>query len=169
LNYNDHAAETGQASPKEPILFTKATSCIGGPNDPITLPRNSVKTDWEVDLGVVISDTAHYVTEAEALKYVARYCLINDVSEREYQMERGGTWDKGKGCDTFGPIGPYLVTADEIWRSAEFRHVARRERRARPNGQYAHHDFLGAGASRLRAFHVVDKSAGRFFESVTAV
>jgi 2-keto-4-pentenoate hydratase/2-oxohepta-3-ene-1,7-dioic acid hydratase in catechol pathway len=97
LNYNDHAAETGQASPKEPILFTKATSCIGGPNDPITLPRNSVKTDWEVELGVVISDTAHYVTEAEALKYVARYCLINDVSEREYQMERGGTWDKGKG------------------------------------------------------------------------
>lgn len=114
LNYSDHAAEAGQAIPKEPILFAKATSCIAGPNDPIMLPRNSVKTDWEVELGVVIGDTARYVTQGDALNRVAGYCVINDVSEREYQLERGGTWDKGKGCDTFGPIGPYLVTTDEI-------------------------------------------------------
>jgi 2,4-didehydro-3-deoxy-L-rhamnonate hydrolase len=114
LNYSDHAAEAGLAVPKEPVLFAKATSCIVGPNDPIVLPRNSVKTDWEVELGVVVGDVARYVTEEEALGYVAGYCLINDVSEREFQLERGGTWDKGKGCDTFGPIGPYLVTADEV-------------------------------------------------------
>jgi 2-keto-4-pentenoate hydratase/2-oxohepta-3-ene-1,7-dioic acid hydratase in catechol pathway len=114
LNYSDHAAETGQPIPKEPILFAKATSCIVGPNDDIMLPRHSVKTDWEVELGVVIGATARYVTESDALNHVVGYCVINDVSEREYQLERGGTWDKGKGCDTFGPIGPYLVTADEV-------------------------------------------------------
>jgi 2-keto-4-pentenoate hydratase/2-oxohepta-3-ene-1,7-dioic acid hydratase in catechol pathway len=114
LNYADHAAETGQAIPKEPIIFMKATSCITGPNDPVMLPPGSTKTDWEVELGVVISHTARQVGEADALKHVAGYCVVNDVSEREYQLERGGTWDKGKGCDTFGPIGPWLVTPDEV-------------------------------------------------------
>ncbi|MFL6550163.1 MAG: fumarylacetoacetate hydrolase family protein [Povalibacter sp.] len=114
LNYSDHAAESGMAVPSEPIIFSKATSCIVGPNDDVMLPKGSTKTDWEVELGVVIGRTAKYVTEQAALEYVAGYCVINDVSERAYQLERGGTWDKGKGCDTFGPIGPYLVTADEI-------------------------------------------------------
>lgn len=114
LNYADHAAEAGLPIPKEPIVFLKATTCISGPHDTVQLPPGSVKTDWEVELGVVIGQTARHVTEAEALSYVAGYCVVNDVSEREYQIERGGTWDKGKGCDTFGPIGPYLVTADEV-------------------------------------------------------
>ena len=114
LNYADHAAEAGLPLPKEPIVFLKATTCITGPNDPVMLPPGSVKTDWEVELGVVIGRTARHVAEAEALAYVAGYTVVNDVSEREYQIERGGTWDKGKGCDTFGPIGPYLVTADEV-------------------------------------------------------
>jgi len=114
LNYSDHAAESGMAVPAEPIIFAKATSCIVGPNDDVMLPRDSLKTDWEVELGVVIGRTARYVTEATALDFVAGYCVINDVSERAYQLERGGTWDKGKGCDTFGPVGPYMVSADEI-------------------------------------------------------
>ena len=114
LNYSDHAAESGMAVPSEPVIFTKATSCIVGPNDNVMLPRGSKKTDWEVELGVVIGRTARYVSEEDALSYVAGYCVVNDVSEREYQLERGGTWDKGKGCDTFGPIGPYLVTADQV-------------------------------------------------------
>lgn len=114
LNFSDHAAESGLAVPAEPIIFMKATSCITGPNDDIMLPKGSLKTDWEVELGVVIGRTARYVREASALDYVAGYCLINDVSERAYQIERGGTWDKGKGCDTFGPFGPYLVTGDEV-------------------------------------------------------
>ena len=114
LNYSDHAAETGAPIPKEPILFMKPTSALVGPNDPVVLPQGSVKSDWEVELGVVIGSKARYVSEAEALKYVAGYCVVNDVSEREYQIERGGTWDKGKGCDTFGPTGPWLVTADEV-------------------------------------------------------
>ncbi len=114
LNYSDHAAESGLAVPTEPVVFMKAISCIVGPNDDVMLPRGSVKTDWEVELGVVIGRTASYVPEDQALEYVAGYCVVNDVSEREYQMERGGTWDKGKGCDTFGPVGPYLVTADEV-------------------------------------------------------
>jgi 2,4-didehydro-3-deoxy-L-rhamnonate hydrolase len=115
LNYIDHAKESGAPIPKEPVIFTKATSCIGGPNDPIMLPKGSVKTDWEVELGVVIGRTARYVPEDKALNYVFGYCTINDVSEREFQLERsGGQWDKGKGCDTFGPIGPWLVTRDEI-------------------------------------------------------
>jgi 2,4-didehydro-3-deoxy-L-rhamnonate hydrolase len=114
LNFSDHAAESGLAVPTEPVIFMKATSCIVGPNDNIMLPKGSLKTDWEVELGVVIGRTARHVSEADALDYVAGYCLVNDVSERAYQLERGGTWDKGKGCDTFGPVGPYLVTADEV-------------------------------------------------------
>jgi 2,4-didehydro-3-deoxy-L-rhamnonate hydrolase len=114
LNYADHAAESGMPVPAEPVLFTKHTSTVIGCNDAIVLPQGSVKTDWEVELGVVIGRTARYVSEADALGHVAGYCVVNDVSEREYQLERGGTWDKGKGCDTFGPIGPWLVTADEV-------------------------------------------------------
>ena len=114
LNYADHAAEAGMPLPKEPILFTKAVSCIQGPDDDVMLPKGSKKTDWEVELGVVIGQRARYVTQKEALSYVAGYCVVNDLSEREYQIERGGTWDKGKGCDTFGPIGPWLVTRDEV-------------------------------------------------------
>jgi len=114
LNYADHAAETGAEIPKEPVIFSKWTSSIVGPNDDVEFPRDSVKTDWEVELGVVIGKGGGYISEADALSHVAGYCLINDVSEREFQIERGGTWDKGKGCDTFGPIGPWLVTADEI-------------------------------------------------------
>lgn len=113
LNYSDHAAETGSPVPDEPVLFTK-WSKPSGANDPIVLPKNSVKTDWEVELGIVIGHKARYVEKEEALSYIAGYAVINDVSEREYQLERGGTWDKGKGCDTFGPIGPWLVTADEV-------------------------------------------------------
>ncbi|NKL34473.1 2-hydroxyhepta-2,4-diene-1,7-dioate isomerase [Rhizobium leguminosarum bv. viciae] len=114
LNYSDHAAETGAAVPPEPIIFMKATSAIVGPNDNVVIPRGSEKTDWEVELGVVIGKTAKYVTEAEALDYVAGYCVSNDVSERAFQTERSGQWTKGKSCDTFGPIGPWLVTKDEI-------------------------------------------------------
>jgi 2,4-diketo-3-deoxy-L-fuconate hydrolase len=114
LNYSDHAAETGAAVPPEPILFMKPTSAINGPNDDICLPRGSRKTDWEVELGIVIGTRAKYVSEAEAEAHIAGWCVINDVSEREYQIERHGTWDKGKGCDTFGPIGPWLVTRDEV-------------------------------------------------------
>jgi ureidoglycolate lyase len=114
LNYSDHAKEANQPLPKEPILFMKAVSSICGPNDNVTIPRNSKKTDWEVELGIVIGTKAQYVSEADALKYVAGYCIVNDVSEREFQLERGGNWSKGKSCDTFGPIGPYLVTSDEV-------------------------------------------------------
>ena len=114
LNYSDHAQEAGMPIPKEPVVFMKATSCIQGPNDPVMLPRGSVKTDWEVELGIVIGTRARYVSKKDALDYVAGYCVVNDVSEREYQLERGPQWDKGKGCDTFGPIGPWLVTTDEI-------------------------------------------------------
>jgi 2,4-didehydro-3-deoxy-L-rhamnonate hydrolase len=114
LNYSDHAAETGAAIPKEPILFLKALSSLSGPNDDIIIPRGSVKTDWEVELGVVIGSRASYLNEQGALDHVAGYCVVNDVSEREYQIERGGQWDKGKGCDSFAPIGPWLVTRDEI-------------------------------------------------------
>jgi ureidoglycolate lyase len=114
LNYADHAAETGAAIPEEPILFMKATSAITGPNDNVIIPRKSKKTDWEVELGIVIGDEARYVSEADAMKHVAGYCLINDVSEREFQAERGGQWTKGKSADSFGPIGPWMVTRDEI-------------------------------------------------------
>ncbi|AWI90674.1 2-hydroxyhepta-2,4-diene-1,7-dioate isomerase [Methylobacterium sp. DM1] len=114
LNYADHAAETGAAIPSEPIVFNKAPSCIVGPNDTVILPKASAKTDWEVELAVVIGARASYVHANEALRYVAGVCICNDLSEREFQMERGGTWTKGKGCPTFGPLGPWLVTLDEI-------------------------------------------------------
>jgi 2-keto-4-pentenoate hydratase/2-oxohepta-3-ene-1,7-dioic acid hydratase in catechol pathway len=114
LNYADHAAETGAAIPKEPIIFLKSLGAYSGPNDDVKIPRGSSKTDWEVELGIVIGSTARYVTEAAAMEHVAGYCVVNDVSEREFQIERGGTWDKGKGCDTFGPTGPWLVTKDEV-------------------------------------------------------
>ena len=114
LNYADHAAESGMPIPQEPVIFTKATSSIVGPDDDIQIPRGSEKTDWEVELGIVIGKGGVYIDEAEAMDHVAGYCVINDVSERAFQIERGGTWDKGKGCDTFGPIGPWLVTRDEV-------------------------------------------------------
>ena len=114
LNYADHAEESNLPIPKEPIIFMKPLSAAVGPNHAVVLPQGSVKSDWEVELGVVIGTTARYVSEDQALQHVAGYCVVNDVSEREYQMDRGGTWDKGKGCDTFGPVGPWLVTADEV-------------------------------------------------------
>lgn len=114
LNYSDHAREAGMELPAEPVMFTKGVSCIQGPDDPVAVPPGSTKTDWEVELGVVIGTQASYVAEADALRHVAGYCVVNDVSEREYQLERCGTWDKGKACPTFGPIGPWLVTADEV-------------------------------------------------------
>ena len=114
LNYADHAAETGAKIPEEPIIFMKATSAIIGPNDDVIIPKNAIKPDWEVELGVVIGKEARYVDEADAMEHVAGYCVVNDVSERHFQTERGGQWDKGKGCDTFGPIGPWLVTKDEV-------------------------------------------------------
>ena len=114
LNYADHAAETGAKIPSEPIVFMKATSCIVGPNDTVLKPRGSIKMDWEVELGVVIGSVTRYVSEADAPKHIAGYCVINDLSERHFQLERGGQWDKGKGCDTFGPLGPWLVTSDEV-------------------------------------------------------
>ena len=114
LNYADHAKEAGMAIPEEPIVFLKATTCLNGPNDDVVMPRGSTKLDWEVELGVVIGREASYVDEAEALDFVAGYCTVNDVSERAFQLSRGGTWDKGKGCDTFGPVGPWLVTKDEV-------------------------------------------------------
>ena len=114
LNYSDHAAETGQEVPPEPVVFMKATTAICGPDDNIEKPRGSTKLDWEVELGLVIGKRAKYVSEAEAMDHLIGYCVINDVSERQFQNERHGTWDKGKGCDTFGPIGPWLVTRDEV-------------------------------------------------------
>jgi 2-keto-4-pentenoate hydratase/2-oxohepta-3-ene-1,7-dioic acid hydratase in catechol pathway len=114
LNYADHAAETGAKIPSEPIVFMKATSCIVGPNDTVLKPRGSIKMDWEVELGVVIGSVTRYVSEADAPKHIAGYCTINDLSERHFQLERGGQWDKGKGCDTFGPLGPWLVTSEEV-------------------------------------------------------
>jgi 2-keto-4-pentenoate hydratase/2-oxohepta-3-ene-1,7-dioic acid hydratase in catechol pathway len=114
LNYADHAAEAGMPLPKEPVVFMKTTSCAVGGDHAVVLPQGSVKADWEVELGVVIGSRARCVAEADALKHVAGYCVVNDVSEREFQLERGGQWDKGKGCDTFGPVGPWLVTADEV-------------------------------------------------------
>ncbi|MEI4488167.1 fumarylacetoacetate hydrolase family protein [Frigidibacter sp. MR17.14] len=121
LNFADHAAETGAPVPKEPIVFSKWTSCLAGPDDTVVLPRDSVKTDWEVELGVVIGTGGSYIPEARALDHVAGYCLVNDISEREWQAERGGTWDKGKGFDGFGPVGPWLVTPDEAGDVADLR------------------------------------------------
>ena len=115
LNYSDHAAEIGMPPPKEPVVFMKAVTCVNGPDDPVMLPQGSKKTDWEVELGVVIGTRAQYVSEQDALKHVAGYCVVNDVSERAFQLEMGTQWDKGKGCDTFGPIGPWLVTQEDIY------------------------------------------------------
>ncbi|RUR42453.1 fumarylacetoacetate hydrolase family protein [Vreelandella populi] len=114
LNYSDHAAETGSEVPPEPVIFNKWTSAICGPNDDVEIPRGSEKTDWEVELGVIIGKGGRYIDEADAMSHVAGYCVVNDVSERAFQLERSGTWDKGKGCDTFGPLGPWLVTRDEV-------------------------------------------------------
>lgn len=114
LNYSDHAAEAGMPIPKEPIVFMKSTTCIQGANDPVMLPKGSTKTDWEVELGIIVGTKARYVSQKEALNFVAGYCIVNDISEREFQLERGPQWDRGKGCDTFGPIGPWLVTRDEV-------------------------------------------------------
>ncbi|MAC62221.1 MAG: 2-hydroxyhepta-2,4-diene-1,7-dioate isomerase, partial [Flavobacteriaceae bacterium] len=114
LNYSDHAAETGLEPPEEPILFAKATSAIIGPNDDVEIPRTSLATDWEVELGIIIGKKAKYISEDDAKNYIAGYCVVNDVSERDFQIKRSGQWTKGKSCDTFGPIGPYLVTTDEI-------------------------------------------------------
>ena len=114
LNFSDHAAETGLEPPEEPILFSKATSAIIGPNDNVEIPRTSTATDWEVELGIIIGEKAKYISESEAKNYIAGYCVVNDVSERDFQIKRSGQWTKGKSCDTFGPIGPYLVTTDEI-------------------------------------------------------
>ena len=114
LNYSDHAAEAGMPIPKEPIVFMKSTTCIQGANDPVMLPKGSTKTDWEVELGIVVGTKARYVSQKEALNFVAGYCIVNDISEREFQLERGPQWDRGNGCDTFGPIGPWLVTRDEV-------------------------------------------------------
>lgn len=114
LNFADHAAESNLPEPSEPVVFMKAISCLSGPNDTVVIPRGSEKTDWEVELGIVIGKPASYVEQADALDHVAGYVLINDVSERAFQTERGGTWDKGKGCDTFGPVGPWIVTTDEV-------------------------------------------------------
>jgi len=114
LNYSDHAAETGLEPPEEPILFAKATSAIIGPNDDVEIPRTSLATDWEVELGIIIGKKAKYISEDDARNYIAGYCVVNDVSERDFQIKRSGQWTKGKSCDTFGPIGPYLVTTDEI-------------------------------------------------------
>lgn len=114
LNYADHAAESNMPIPQEPVVFNKWTSAVVGPNDDVKIPRGALKTDWEVELGVVIGKTASYIDESQAMDHVAGYCVVNDVSERAYQIERGGTWDKGKGCDTFGPTGPWLVTKDEV-------------------------------------------------------
>ena len=114
LNYIDHAEETGMKPSEEPIIFIKANSCISGPNDNVIIPKNSKKTDWEIELGIVIGKKAQYISEDRSLEYIFGYCIVNDISEREFQIERSGQWDKGKGCDTFGPIGPYLVTKDEI-------------------------------------------------------
>tara|TARA_Y100000590_G_scaffold284797_1_gene320544 strand:+ start:250 stop:1095 length:846 start_codon:yes stop_codon:yes gene_type:complete len=114
LNYSDHAQETGLNPPSEPIIFIKANSCISGPNDDVILPKKSKKTDWEIELGIVIGKKTQYISKEKSLDHIFGYCIVNDISEREFQIERSGQWDKGKGCDTFGPIGPYLVTKDEI-------------------------------------------------------
>ena len=114
LNYSDHAEETGMKLPSEPIIFIKANSCISGPNDNVVIPKNSKKTDWEIELGIVIGKKTQYISEDKSFEHIFGYCIVNDISEREFQIERSGQWDKGKGCDTFGPIGPYLVSKDEI-------------------------------------------------------
>ena len=149
LNYSDHAAETGSPIPKEPIIFMKPISAIVGCNDAVVLPKDSIKTDWEVELGIVIGATARYVEQADALDHVAGYCVVNDVSEREYQLERGGTWDKGKGCDTFGPDRAVDGDTRRSARPAGARHVARRERQAHAGRQHQDDDLRRCRTRRL--------------------
>ena len=161
LNYIDHAKETGSPIPEHPIVFFKSQTCIVGPNDNVMVPKDSTQLDWEVEIGFVIGRTARHVEKKDALKYVAGYCVINDVSERDFQLKKSASqWNKGKGCDTFGPLGPWLVTTDEIKDRAEPRHVARRERRAPADRQHAHDDLRHrrTGGRRLE---VHDAAAGR--------
>ena len=141
LNYSDHAAEAEMPIPKEPIVFNKAPSCICGPNDDTMIPKGSTKLDYEIELGIIIGSRARYLAKNEAMDVVAGYCLANDVSERLFQIERAGQWTKGKGCETFGPLGPWLVTKDEIEESAKPRYVARRQWRETPARQHLDHDL----------------------------
>lgn len=159
LNYSDHAAETGAPIPKEPILFIKADTAISGPNDPVVIPKDSKKCDWEVELAVIIGSTAQHVSEENALDYVAGYAICNDVSEREFQIERSGTWDKGKGCDTFGPLG-LAGHRRRDRRSPGARHVARGQRQALPERQHQDHDLRRAHHRQLRQ-QVHDLARGR--------
>jgi len=161
MNYADHAAEANRPIPKEPVIFTKAIGCLSGPNDDVMLPRGSVQTDWEVELGVVIGATARYVELPQALEHVAGYCIVNDVSERGVSKRSGGTWDKGKGCDTFGPVGPWLVTHDEIGDPQKLGPMARRELAAAPNRQHTHDDLQRCAPRRVyQLFH--DARTGRY-------
>ena len=141
LNYADHARETGAAIPAEPIIFNKAPSCLSGPNDDVVIPKDSKKTDWEVELAVIIGKGGSYIDEAKALSHVAGYAVCHDVSEREFQIERGGQWTKGKGCPTFGPLGPWLVTPERDQECPGARHVPRRQRQAHADRQHQHDDL----------------------------
>ena len=149
LNYSDHAAEAGMQVPPEPVVFNKWTSAICGPDDDVQIPRGSVKTDWEVELGVVIGTGGRYIAEADAMRHVAGYCVVNDVSEREFQIERSGTWDKGKGCDTFGPLGPWLVTPDEVPDPQALAPVAGGGWPAQAGRQHRHHGLPGGVFDQL--------------------
>ena len=161
LNYVDHAKETGSPIPEHPIVFFKTPNCIQGPDDPVMQPKGSTQLDYEVELGIVIGRKASYVDEKDALKYVAGYCLINDVSEREFQLKKGGDqWGKGKGCDTFGPTGPWMVTRDEVKDPQQPRHVARRQRQAPADRQHEHDD-LRRREDRLRRVAVHDAGTRR--------
>lgn len=161
MNFRDFAREAGRPIPAEPALFTKAISCLTGPDDDVVLPRDSVKTDWEVELGVVIGSTARYVEQHTALEFVAGYCLVNDLSEREFQNDRGGTWDKGKGCDTFGPVGPVARERRRDRRPAESRSVAGGQWPALPGRQHLQHDLSGRGTHCPREL-LYDPGAGRY-------
>ena len=157
LNYEDHAKETGAAIPKEPILFNKLPNCIVGPNDDVMVPKGSTKLDYEVEIAFVIGTRARYVEEKNALAHIAGYCICNDVSERNFQAERGGQWMKGKCAETFGPLGPWLVTREEIENVQDLRHVARRQRRAEADRQHQDHDLLDRAPAAL---HLAVHGAG---------
>ena len=161
LNFIDHAKETGAPIPEHPVVFFKSTTCIVGPNDNVMVPKDSTQLDWEVELGVVIGRTARYVTEKDALKHVAGYCVINDVSERDFQLKKGASqWSKGKGCDTFGPLGPWLVTRDEVKDPQNLGDVARRQRRAAADRQHEDDD-LRRRRARCRRLALHDAAARR--------
>ena len=160
LNYSDHAAEAGMPIPKEPIIFNKAPSCLCGPNDDTIIPKDSTKLDWEIELGIVIGTRARYLSKDRALDVVAGYCLANDVSERVFQIERAGQWTKGKGCETFGPLGPWLVTKDEIKDPQKLEHVAQRQRRETPARQHLDHD-LRLPPHRVVLLAIFHPGAGR--------